>query len=161
LFKFSNIFFTDIFEKGISEGSFGCVCCASNIKSKEKIAIKFYKKQESTEVIEQEIKVGFDKRLICPYIMTFKNDFTFSNEETDGEFRCVSMELMSSSLESLLKPSINKDSAFPLRMLFTIDTPVYFILFIYLFCHRRFCISSHRSYWVLEYFILTILFTLT
>jgi hypothetical protein len=104
-------------------------------------------------VIEQEIKVGFD-------IMTFKNDFTFSNEETDGEFRCLSMELINSSLESLLKPSINKDSAFPLRMLFTIDTTVYFILFIYSFYYRRFCISSHKSYWVLEYSILMILFIL-
>jgi hypothetical protein len=102
------------------------------MKSKEKIAIKFYKKQENTEVIEQEIKVGFDKRLICPYIMTFKSDFTFSNEETDGEFRCVSMELMNSSLESLLKPSISKDSVFLLRMLFTIDIQVLFFLFIFL-----------------------------
>jgi serine/threonine protein kinase len=87
-------------ESGISEDSFGYIYFASNIKSNEKIAIKFYKNQENNNVIEQEIKIGFDKRLICPYIMTFKNDFTFSNEETDGEFRCVSMELMSSSLES-------------------------------------------------------------
>jgi serine/threonine protein kinase len=141
---------------GISEGSFGCVCSASNIKSNEKVAIKFYKKQENNDVIEQEIKIGFDKRLICPYIMAFKSDFTFSNEETDGEFRCVSMELMSSSLESLLKPLINKKSVFPLRMLFTIDIQVLFVLFICLFNYRQFYTFFHKSYWVLEYFILMI-----
>jgi hypothetical protein len=81
-------------------------------------------------MIEQEIKIGFDKRLICPYIMSFKNDFTFSNKETHGEFRCVSMELMNCSLESMLKLLDNKDSFFPLQALFT--TEVLFIYFIYL-----------------------------
>jgi serine/threonine protein kinase len=121
----------------ITEGSFCFVCSAYNLKSDEKIAIKFYKKQENKEAnntIEQEIKVGFDKRLICPYIMTFKNDFAFSNEETGDEFRCVSMELMNCSLESFLKLISNKDTPFPLQALFV--TEVSFIYSIYLFCRR-------------------------
>jgi serine/threonine protein kinase len=116
----------------ISEGSFGYVCCAFNLESDEKIAIKFYKKQETEEgsnMIEQEIKIGFDKRLICPYIMTFKNDFTFGNEETGGEFRCVSMELMNCSLESMLELLNKKNSLFPLQKLFV--TEVLSIHFIY------------------------------
>jgi serine/threonine protein kinase len=108
----------------ISEGSFGYVCSASNLKSGEEIAIKFYKKQKNNDMIEQEIKIGFDKRLICPYIMTFENDFTFSNEETGGKFRCVSMKLMNCSLELLVKLLNNKDSFIPLQ--FTIDIQVLF-----------------------------------
>jgi serine/threonine protein kinase len=112
----------------ISEDSFGYICCASNLKSDEKIAIKFYKKQENSDMIEQEIKIGFDKCLICPYIMTFQNDFIFSNEESGGEFRYISMELMNCSLESLLKllNKKNKHSFFPLRMLFVIEVSSFF-----------------------------------
>jgi serine/threonine protein kinase len=109
----------------IAEGSFGYVCCASNINSGEEIAIKFYKAQKKTESMEQEIKIGFDECLNCPYVMTFKKEFTFRNNETDGEFKCVSMELMKCSLESLLEPlSINEEPVFPSRTLFLIDTPV-------------------------------------
>jgi serine/threonine protein kinase len=91
--------------KVISEGSYGYVCSALNIESNEKIAIKFYKPQKNDDCIEKEIQIGFNKRLICPYIITFKDKFTFSNDETDGEFMCVSMELMDSSLEDLLNSS--------------------------------------------------------
>jgi serine/threonine protein kinase len=105
------MFFIDCLGDIISEGSFGYVCCASNTKSDEKIAIKFYKKQKiHNDSIEKEIEIGFDTRVICPYIMMFKNDFTFSNEETVGQFRCISMELMNSSLESLIEGFVNKES---------------------------------------------------
>jgi serine/threonine protein kinase len=148
---FISISFIDSLENLISEGAFGYVCNASNLKSDEKIAIKFYKKQENNNnMIEQEIKVGFDKRLICPYIMTFQNDFTFSNEETGGEFRCVSMELMNCSLELLIKNLNNKESSF------LNDTQVLFILFTYFFCFRPFCTFSHRFYLVLVYSTLMI-----
>jgi serine/threonine protein kinase len=152
-------FFIDSLGDVISEGTFGYVCSASNLKSDEKIAIKFYKKQESkksVEMMEQEIKIGFDKRLICPYIMFFQNDFVFSNEQTGGEFRCVSMELMNCSLESLLNLLDQKDTNtfFPLRKLFVIE-----VLFVYLictFCNRGFYISLHKFYLVLGYSIFII-----
>jgi serine/threonine protein kinase len=117
----------------ISEGTFGYVCCASNIKSDEKIAIKFYKKQENIEIIEQEIKIGFDKRLICPYIMIFKNDFTFSNQETGGEFRCVSMELMNCSLEFFLKTLNNKNLAIEVLSNYFIYLFILFQTILYIF----------------------------
>jgi serine/threonine protein kinase len=130
--------YLDSLGETISEGSFGYVCYASNLKSDEKIAIKFYKKQENNDdMIEQEIKIGFDNRLICPYIMTFKNDFSFSNKETRGEFRCVSMELMNCSLESLLKLLNSKDSFFPLHSLFVIDV-FYFFYFFCSFYYKQF-----------------------
>jgi serine/threonine protein kinase len=142
-------FFVDSVGDIISEGTFGYVCSASNLSSEEKVAIKFYKKQtnkENIKMIDQEIKIGFDKRLICPYIMTFQSDFTFSNEQTGGEFRCVSMELMSCSLESVLNLLNEKDTDtfFPLRNLFVIEVLfIYFIIFFF-FCRRGFCISSPK-----------------
>jgi serine/threonine protein kinase len=139
----------------ISEGAYGYVCKASNTESNEKIAIKFFKKQNDDKTIKQEIKVGCDEHLICSYIMTFKNQFTFSNKDTDGEFMCVSMELMDYSL-NLLKPSEKKESIFPLLTLFTVDTKVLFILFICSFNYRQFYTFFHKFYLVLGCFILTI-----
>jgi serine/threonine protein kinase len=138
---FSIFFFVDSLGDIISEGTFGYVCCASNLKSDEKIAIKFYKKQENIKIIEQEIKIGFDKRLICPYIMIFGNDFTFRNQETGGEFRCVSMELMKCSLEFFLKTLNNRK----------LVIEVLFDYFICLFCLRRFYIFFHKFYLALGY----------
>jgi serine/threonine protein kinase len=110
----------------LGDDTFAYVCSAFDVETKEKIAIKFFKQQANDSCINQEIIVGFDKRLICPYIMTFISDFVFGNEETKGDFRCVSMELMSGSLECL---ESSKPPEGPyLKNLLRDDISVYFIL---------------------------------
>jgi serine/threonine protein kinase len=108
----------------LGDGGFAYVCSAFDVETKEKIAIK--KQQADDSCIKQEIIVGFDKRLICPYIMTFICDFAFGNEETKGDFRCISMELMSGSLECLESSKSPGDPH--LKNLLRDDISVYFTL---------------------------------
>jgi hypothetical protein len=94
------------------------------------VAIKAYRPSDDNGLsMKRDILIGFEKRLESEYTLNYQDEFIA------GQFHCVVMEFMNTSLNKILNPLISSSP----KTLLSDEVYNFLILFFIKICFRMFC----------------------